>query len=105
MRRDGAKPSDTANEEVIGVLDGVYADGTRDDAYAMGSTSIRAQYKRGKVWFPVSGAAQTDVGVIHYASADDTMTKTAGSKTVGYRALDFKAGYLKFDFRKPDRIA
>ena len=100
-----AKPTDTANEEVAGIVTGDYEGGVRDDAYAMGATALRARLLKGKVWLPVSGCAQTDVGVMHYASEDQTMTKTAGSKTVGYRALDFKTGYLLFDLRKPDRIA
>jgi len=100
-----AIPTDTANEEVAGICSGIFENGVRDDAYAMGTTSLRCKLYKGKTWIPVSGCAQTDVGVIHYPSTDDTMTKTAGSKTVGYRALDFKTGYLLFDFEQPDRIA
>ena len=100
-----AIPTDTANEEVAGIVAGIYENGVRDDAYAMGTTSLRGKLYKGKTWIAVSGCAQTDVGVIHYPSTDDTMTKTAGSKTVGYRALDFKTGYLHFDFAQPDRIA
>jgi hypothetical protein len=99
-----AKPTDAANEEIAGIVTGVYEGGVRDDALAVGTTQIRAVLKKGKVWLPVSGCAQTDVGVIHYASEDQTWTKTAGTKTVGYRALDFKTGFLLFDLRKPDRI-
>lgn len=101
----GLKPTDAANSEVAGIVTGVYEGGVRDDAYAMGTTAMRAVLKKGKVWLPVSGCAITDVGVIHYVADDQTMTKTAGNKTVGYRALDFKTGYLLFDLRKPDRIA
>jgi hypothetical protein len=100
-----AKPTDTANEEVAGIVTGVFEGGIRDDAYAVGAATLRAVLKKGKVWLPVSGAAQTEVGKIYYASDDGTMTTTAGNKTVGYRALDFKTGYLKFDLRQPDRIA
>lgn len=100
-----AKPTDTANEEVAGIVTGVFEDGVRDDAYAVGTVQKRAVLKKGKVWLPVSGAAITDVGVIHYAADDQTMTKTAGNKTVGYRALDFKTGFLLFDLGQPDRIA
>jgi len=100
-----AKPTDTANEEVAGIVTGAYENGVRDDAYAMGTTQLRCRLIKGKTWVPVSGAAQTDVGVIHYVADDSTMTKTAGSKTVGYRALDFKTGYLLFNFAMPDRIA
>jgi hypothetical protein len=101
-----AAPSDAANLEVAGIISGIYGDGDRVDAKTVGaSTYPRAVLRRGKAWIPVSGCAQTDVGVIHYVFDDETMTKTAGSKTVGYRALDFKTGYLLFDFRNPDRIA
>jgi hypothetical protein len=100
-----AKPSDTANEEIAGIVTGVYEGGVRDDALAVGTTQVRAVLKKGRVWLPFSGAAQTDVGVMFYVSDDQTMTKTAGSKTVAYRALDFKTGYLLFDLRCPDRIA
>jgi len=100
-----AAPGDNANSEVAGIVTGHFEGGERDDALAVGTTPIRARLKRGKAWIAVSGAAITDVGVIHYVADDQTMTKTAGSKTVGYRALDFKPGYLMFDFRHPDRIA
>lgn len=99
-------PTDAANLEVIGILTGDYVDGTHDTALVVASGAHpRGCFKKGPTWVPVSGAAQTDVGTIHYPAGDDTMTKTAGSKTVGYRALDFKTGYLLFDFRQPDRIA
>ena len=101
-----AAPSDAANAAVLGIVTGVYEGGVRDDALVCGASDTpRAILNRGLVWVPVSGCAITDVDVIHYVLDDATMTKTAGSKTVGYRALDFKTGYLLFDFRCPDRIA
>lgn len=100
-----AAPTDAANLEAAGVCSGIYEGGERDDAKVVGTTPVRCVFRRGKVWLPVSGAAITDVGVIHYIADDQTMTKTAGNKTVGYRALDFKTGYLLFDLRHPDRIA
>lgn len=101
-----AAPSDAANLECAGIYAGQGEGGTRDDALVVGASSYpRLRFLKGKVWLPVSGCAQTDVGVIHYIADDQTMTKTAGSKTVGYRALDFKTGFLMFDLRKPDRIA
>jgi hypothetical protein len=101
-----AAPSDAANLEVAGVESGIWEDGDRVDAKTIAaSTYTRQKLRRGKVWIPVENCAQTDVGVIHYVLDDSTMTKTASSKTVGYRALDFKTGKLLFDFRNPDRIA
>ena len=93
------KPTDAAGLYILGILTGFYQDGVRDAAYAVGATAVRASLKRGKVWLPVSGCAQTDVGLLHYPADDQTMTKTAGSKTIAYPALDFKTGYLLFDIR------
>lgn len=99
------KPTDGPSLEVAGIVSGTYEGGVRDDAYAVGATPIRAKLRRGKAWVPFSGAVQADVGVIFYVADDQTVTKTAGTKTVGYRALDFKPGVLLFDFDTPDRIA
>ncbi len=98
-------PSDAANLEAAGVATGVWEEGVRDDALAVGTTQKTASFKRGFVWLPFSGAAQTDVGTIFYVADDQTLTKTAGSKTVGYRALSFKTGVLMFNLNCPDRIA
>ncbi len=100
-----AAPTDAAALFPAGIVVGEYEDGTRDYAYAMGTTALRGKVKRGKVWLPFSGAAQTDVGLVFYIADDQTLTKTAGIKTVGLVALDFKSGYLLFDLRTYDRIA
>jgi hypothetical protein len=106
----GAKPTDAAALYGAGILtgefSGVGAEGLiRDDAYAIGATALRGKIKRGKVWLPVSGAVQADVGVLHYIADDQTMTKTAGTKTIAYTALDFKTGFLLFDLRQPIKAA
>lgn len=100
-----AVPTDAAALFPAGIVTGIYEGGIRDTAYAMGSTAERGVLKRGKVWLPFSGAAQSDVGEIFYIADDGTLTQTAGSKTVGLVALDFKTGYLLFDLRYADRIA
>lgn len=99
------KPTDAAAQFPAGIVEGDYQDGVRDDAYAVGSTAVRAVLRRGKVWLPFSGAAITNVGEVFYIADDQTLTQTAGSKTVGLIALDFKTGYLLFDLRNYDRIA
>jgi hypothetical protein len=93
------KPTDAATLYAAGVVTGFFQDGIRDDAYVVGTTQVRATLKRGKVWLPFSGAAQTDVGLIFYLADDQTITKTAGSKTIGFPALDFKAGFVLLDLR------
>jgi len=98
------KPTDVAALPVAGIVTGVYQDGIRDDAYAMGSTAMRGRLKRGKVWLPFSGAAQTDVGLPFYIADDQLITKTAGSKTLGFYALDFKTGYVLIDLRACQKI-
>jgi hypothetical protein len=100
-----AAPSDAADLFPAGIVVGVYENGERNYAYAMGSTALRGTLKRGKVWLPFSGAAQSDVGEHFYIADDQTLTQTAGSKTVSIVALDFKSGYLLFDLRFADRIA
>ncbi len=101
-----AVPSDTADLIPVGIFTGETDDGDRSDAKTIGATNtIKGVFKRGKVWLAFSGAAQSDVGEIFYISADDTLTQTAGSKTVGLRAIGFKTGYLLFDLKFYDRIA
>lgn len=101
-----AVPSDTADLIPIGIFTGVSDAGDRTDALTIGaSNTVKGEFKRGKVWLPFSGAAQSDVGEIFYISADDTLTQAAGSKTVGLRAIGFKTGHLLFDLRFYDRIA
>jgi hypothetical protein len=101
-----AVPSDTADLIPLGIFTGECSDGDRTDAKTIStSNTIKGVFQRGMVWLPFSGAAQSDVGEIFYVSADDTLTQTAGSKTVGLRALEFKTGYLLFDLRYYDRIA
>jgi hypothetical protein len=101
-----AVPSDTADLIPAGILTGKYSDGDSVDAKTIGaSNTVKGVFKRGKVWIPFANAAQSDVGEIFYISADDTLTQTAGSKTVGIRAIGFKTGYLLFDLRFYDRIA
>ena len=101
-----AVPSDTADLIPIGIFTGKSDDGDSVEDKVIGaSNAVKGVFQRGLVWLPFTGAAQSDVGEIFYISADDTLTQTAGSKTVGLRALGFKTGYLLFDLRYYDRIA
>lgn len=101
-------PSDSAALFPAGIVSGNYEDGVRDNAYAVASGSHpRATLYRGKVWLPLASIAQTDVGEICYVSDDNTLTQTAGSKTVGFVILDADTtnDLALIDLRVPDRIA
>jgi len=101
-----AVPSDTASLIPMGIFTGVSDAGDRTDALTIAaSNTVKGSFKRGLVWLPFATAAQADVGEYFYISEDDTLTQTAGSKTVSITALGFKTGYLLFDLRNYDRIA
>ena len=101
-----AVPSDAALLIPIGIFTGETDDGDRSDAKTIGSSNtLKGVFKRGKVWLPFSGAAQSDVGELFYISADDTLTQTASSKTVGLMCIGFKSGKVLVDLRFYDRIA
>lgn len=101
-----AAPSDAAALFPAGIVTTEWEDGDRvDEKVVAAGESPRARLKRGKVWLPVSGATQDNVGKLFYIADDQTLTQTAGSKTVGLVALDFKPGHLFFDLRTFDRIA
>lgn len=93
------------NQAIAGIFTGECSDGDRSDAKTIGSSNtIRGIVHRGKVWLPVSGAAQTDVGGLFVNSSDDAMVAvptTATTRYITYMALDFKTGYLLFDLRSP----
>lgn len=101
-------PSDTAALFPAGIVTGEYEGGVRDYAYAVANGAHpRAVLKRGKVWLPLASAAQSDVGELAYISDDDTLTQTAGSKTVHFDILDVDAtnALVLIDLDKPQRIA
>lgn len=101
-----AVPSDLAASFPAGIVTGVYDDGDRvDEKEVESGDSVKAVVMRGKVWLPYDSAAQSNVGEIFFISDDNTLTQTAGTKTVGLVALAYKEGYLLFDLRYADRIA
>jgi hypothetical protein len=85
------KATDVANEIPIGVL---------KRGYASSAAVQDGEVERGKIWIPLSGAAQTMVGVMFYATDDAVITATPGSAG-GFAGMcvDFKTGYLLIDFR------
>lgn len=103
---EGAVASAVAEDQgILGILTGEYDDGDRVDAKVIGaSNTVKAIVKRGKVWLPHTGAAQTDVGGLFTPADDEEMDpvpSTATKRYIGYQALDFKTGYLLFDVRAP----
>lgn len=84
-----AVPSDTAALFPAGIVAGKWEDGEDEYAHAIANGSTeRGTVYRGKVWLPLGSAAQTDVGEYAYISDDNTLTQTAGSKTVVLVILD-----------------
>lgn len=50
-------------------------------------------------WIPHSGAAQTDIGTLFHASADDTLSDGAGTNVGACgKCVGYKSGYLLIDF-------
>lgn len=101
-------PSGAAAEFMAGIVTGEYEGGDSEDEKVVGaSENPRAILRRGKVWLPLASVATTDRGEIAYVSDDDTLTQTAGTKTVGYVILDVDTtnDLALIDLRVPDRIA
>src|SRR5512140_1278265 len=94
------KPTDAAAQYVAGIVAGQYEGGSRDDAFVtLSGETPRIRLFRGMVWLPFSGAAQTNVGEVFYVADGQTLTQTAGSKTIKLIAIDYKPGFLLFDIR------
>lgn len=61
--------ADVADEIPIGVM-------TKQHV-ADGSAHEKVEVESGRIWLPHTGAAQTDVGQLFYATADDTLADSA----------------------------
>lgn len=86
--------SDTANQgKTVGVM-------KNHVEVANGDTTQYAEVLIGRVWLPMSGAAQSDVDDFIYATADDTIAKTATNADPCGMAEDFRTGYLLVNLEK-----
>jgi len=85
------KAADTAGFTPVGVL--------KKGAVVGSGENPDCEIETGKIWLPMSGAAQGDVGDYVYATDDDTIAKTASNANPCGKAVDFKTGYLLVDFR------
>lgn len=61
--------ADVAGEVPIGVM--------KKQHVADGITHEYVEVESGRIWLPHAGAAQTDVGALFYATADDTLADSA----------------------------
>ena len=91
-------------QQVLGIFTGETDDGDRSDGKVIGaSNTVKAVLKRGKVWLPHTGAAQTDVGLIFVNSSDDEMVPapaTAATTYYGYECIGYDSSLgLLFDLR------
>jgi hypothetical protein len=82
-------PTDAAGLFPAGIVTGEFEDGDKtDEKVVAASAHPRAILRRGKVWLPLASVAETDRGETAYLADDNTLTQTAGSKTVQLVILD-----------------
>lgn len=93
-------PTNAANLVPAGVMTGQAFDPQNDGKLVLGAgdTAITGEVVRGKIWIPLSTAAVTSVGVIHYMTDNGDVTVTAGAKTWGVMCVGWKTGFVLLDF-------
>jgi len=84
--------ADVANEVCLGVM--------KKQHIADGSSHDKVEIIGSKVWVPHSGAAQTDVGALFYATADDTLGDSASNVKAAGLCVGWKSGQLLIDFHR-----
>lgn len=77
----------------------VFAGVCKKQHVADGSAHADIEYEEGLLWVEHSGAAQTDVGSLAYATGDDTLAHTASNVTAMGLVVGWKSGYLLIDTR------
>ena len=83
--------ADVASEWFAGIMKKQHiADGTSNEKVAVLS---------GRIWIAHTGAAQTDVGALFYATADDTLADSATNVGPAGVCVGWKSGYLLIDTR------
>jgi hypothetical protein len=90
--------TDTLGETPMGVA--------KETVVLAGLSAETVIIERGMLWIAKSGAAQTDVGELIYATADDTITTSVGTntRTLGL-CIGFKTGFVLVDTRTHSLIA
>jgi hypothetical protein len=83
-------PDDGAGSVNLGIC--------KKQVVAAGSHTETVEVEMGKFWLAHSGAAQTDVGTLVYATADDTLAHSGTASALGL-CVGFKTGYLLVDTR------
>jgi hypothetical protein len=77
----------------------VFAGYCKKQHVADGSAHLDIEVEEGLLWVEHSGAAQTDVGTLAYATADDTIAHSASNVTAMGLVVGWKSGYLLIDTR------
>ena len=71
-----------------------------DQVTALATPALYAAIERGRVWIPFAAAAQADVGDYVYATADDTIAKSASNADPIGKIIDVRVGVSALvDFR------
>jgi hypothetical protein len=84
--------ADVASEVCLGIC--------KKQHVADGSSHDEVEVITSPVWVPHTGAAQTDVGALFYATADDTLADSASNVKAAGLCIDWKSGYLLIDFKR-----
>jgi hypothetical protein len=88
---------DIANEVPIGIV--------VKDHVADGSSHKKILVETSKAWIAHTGAAQTDIGALFYATADDTLADSATNVGPCGVCIGWKTGYLLIDFSVKKLVA
>lgn len=83
--------ADVADEWPLGVM--------KEQVVAAGANAEVCEVERGVVKLAHTGAAQTDVGALFYATADDTLADSATNVRPCGLCVDWETGFLWIDFR------
>lgn len=86
--------ADVASEVPLGVVKEQV-----DDSDGGGTTILDVEVETGIIKLAHSGAAQTDVGALFYATADDTLADSASNVGPLGLCVGYESGYLWIDTR------
>lgn len=103
-----AVPSDGAAQYPAGIFNGKDDTGRSEgDLDVASGAHPLLELEKGKVWLPLSGAAETDKGELAYLADDADLTQSAGSKTIAFLIEDVDAtnALALIDLENPIKVS